>query len=86
VPVCTRIRTTSARIRARTRPFALPRPDTPSPLLNRPVFAAHNTRRYEHTSPAVLAEWGGAIQLFDFLCRLARVASGDMYVRQRGRG
>src|SRR5215203_6964880 len=27
-----------------TRPFALPRPDALSPLLNRPVFAAHNTR------------------------------------------
>src|SRR5215212_11249337 len=30
------------------RPFALPRPDALSPLLNRPVLAAHNTRRYGH--------------------------------------
>jgi hypothetical protein len=31
-------------------PFALPRPDALSPLLNNPVFAAHNTRRYGHPS------------------------------------
>jgi hypothetical protein len=28
--------------------FALPRPDALSPLLNRPVFAAHNTWRCGH--------------------------------------
>jgi hypothetical protein len=39
--------------------LALPRPDALSPLLNRPVFAAHNTRRYEHPLAGGLGPIGG---------------------------
>jgi hypothetical protein len=37
---------------------ALLRPDALSPLLNRPVFAAHNTRGYEHPLVGGLAPSG----------------------------
>ena len=46
-------------------------PDALSPLVSLPLCGAHNTRWWEISFVAVLADRGGAIQLFDFLCRLA---------------
>jgi hypothetical protein len=40
--------------------FALPRPDALSPLPLQSLLRAHNSRRYGHLSPAVLADRGGA--------------------------
>jgi hypothetical protein len=55
------------------RPFALSRPDALSPLVSVsgpcsllcPRTPAHNTRRYEHRSPVVLANRGGSLRDFD---------------------
>src|SRR5215217_1868223 len=52
-------------------PSALPRPDALSPPVSLPLCGAHNTRWWEISVVAVLADRGGVIQLFDFLCRLA---------------